>query len=348
MKKNQKQVRIVSILALLALIVGFSPKFADAANFQEASMRLDRMTTSVTDNQILVVAKPATSETEASVRVSFDSGFGVDTTATNITVSTSGIPSSYQGESLTAWPGIGSAATGVSGQDVNIASDDLTVGTLYGFYITAGIDNPSSAGQYKNTITTRTSGPSTIDSSKVAVRIISDDQIVITAIVPPTFNFTLDGNTDSFTTDLDPASVVSTGGRTVTIATNAADGWIAWARSANTSLDSANTGETIETTGSIDNTPSTLSAGSDGYVMDVDLITDSGTGDGTVSIAPEYNGSESDQGGTLSSTYQEIATCDGTTNGDVLTLYGRATISAIKAAAEDYTDTWTVIGAGNF
>ncbi len=344
MKSNKINLLIIVSVVVFATTVSL----VQAANFSEVSVRHDRMQISISDERILIVAKPATTAIESDIRVEFASGFGVDTTASNITVSTSGIPTTYQGESLVAWPGVGSAATAVSGQIITITSSDLTPGNLYGFYITAGIDNPASAGQYRHRITTRTASSATIDSSRVAVRIIDNDQISVTAIVPPTFNFTLDGNTDSFTTDLDPASVVSTGGRTVTIATNAADGWIAWARSANTSLDSANTGETIETTGSIDNTPSTLSAGSDGYVMDVDLITDSGTGDGTVSIAPEYNGSESDQGGTLSSTYQEIATCDGTTNGDVITLIARATASAIKAAAEDYTDTWTVIGAGNF
>ncbi len=43
-----------------------------------------------------------------------------------------------------------------------------------------------------------------------------------------------------------------------------------------------------------------------------------------------------------------IADCDGTTDGDVITLIGRASISAIQEAASDYTDTWTVVGAANY
>jgi len=347
MKKFSKS---LVLLAVVALLLGLVPTLGpvNAASFTEVSMRLDRMTTGYIDNQILIVVKPASTATEGNVRVDFDNAFGVDGTPANITTSTSGLPSTYQGETLTAWPSIGSAASAVGGNNVTFASGNLSVGVLYGFFITAGVDNPSSTGQYINRITTRTAGNGTIDNSRVAVRIIDNDQIVITAGVPPYFDFALDGNTDSFTADLDPSAVISTGGRTVTLKTNAQSGWITWLKSANTSLDSASTGETIETTGTVNGSPSTLSTGSDGYVLDVDKTTDSSTGDGTVSIAPEYDGSGSNQGGTLSSTYQEIATSDGTTDGDVLTLHARATVSAVKEAADDYTDTWTVIGAANF
>lgn len=317
MKKSNK--KLLAMLALSALFAGYANLPAQAANFSEASMRLDRMKVSITDNQILVVVKPTTNATEAAAKVIFAAGFGVDADEANITVSTAGLPATYQGESLTAMPGVGTAATAVSGQTVSFAAGNLNVGTLYGFYITGGIDNPGVAGQYRNTISTENGSGSTIDRTQIATRIIADDQIVITAKVPPLFNFQLDGNTDTFTTDLDSAGVVSTGGRTVTISTNANDGWIAWLKSSNTSLDSANTGETIETVDSVDGTPSTLTPGSDGYVLDVDLTTDSGTGDGTVTVAAEYDGTDTSSGGTLPSTYTEIASGDGTTNGDVLT-----------------------------
>jgi hypothetical protein len=344
----KKMSKILALTAAIALVLGLVPTLGpvSAAAFTETSMRLDRMTAGYADNDILVVVKPATTNTEGNVRVNFDS-FGVDSTPANVTTSTSGLPSTYQGETLTAWPSIGGTASAVAGTTVTFTSGDLTVGTLYGFYITAGVDNPGSTGMYINRISTLTGGGATIDTARVAVRIIADDQIVITAAVPPYFDFQLDGNTDSFTTDLDPSNIISTGGRDVTIKTNAQDGWIAWLKSANTSLDSASTGETIETIGTVNGSPSSLTTGQDGYVLDVDLDTDSGTGDGTVSIAPEYDGA-SDEGGTLSSDYEEIATSDGTTDGDVITLTAKATVSPIKAAAEDYTDTWTVIGAANF
>lgn len=344
--------KILSLFTLIAVIGAFvvsTPiNSAQAAPFTEASIRLDRMKVSVVDNDILVVVKPASTATEAKVRVEFSGGFGVDATATNITTSTAGLPATYQGESVTAWPTIGATATTVAGNDVTFSSGDLTVGTLYAFYITNGIDNPGSAGSdLVQTISTLTSGDAIIDSTDVAVAVVTDDQVVITATVPPTFSFALSSNADAFTSNLNTTSIVSTSGVTATVATNAANGWIAWLKSANQSLDSATTGETIDSQGTVDNTCTSLVNGSNYYQLDVDLTTDSGTGDGTVTVAPEYNCATT-SGGTFSATYQEIATASGTTDGDVITMLARSTISAVTAAATDYTDTWTVIGAGNF
>jgi hypothetical protein len=172
----------------------------------------------------------------------------------------------------------------------------------------------------------------------------------VSATVPATFSFTLSGNTDSFTTNLS-TSIVSTTGRTVTIATNAASGWVAWVKSANAALNSVSTGASIPTAGTVNDAPSDLDSVT-GYVLDVDITTDSGTGTGTVSQDPgygdEYAGADATEGGTLSTTFQPIANANGTTAGDVLTLIERAKITAVQAAATDYTDTLTVVAAGRF
>lgn len=323
------------MLVLPALAVNVAP--AQAANFTQAYLRADRMKASTATN-VLVVFKPASTETAAKVKVTFAAGYTVDPSPT---VNTSNLPTG-----TTALPGTLSAA-GAS-QVVTITGvTELTVGTSYGVNIATGITN-TTAGEYENTITTTTSGDVTIDTSNVAVRIISDDQIVLTATVPSTFSYTLSGTSDTFTSDLSSSSVVSTNGKTVTIATNADKGWITWVKSANAALSSATAGETIDTTGTVNGSPNTLSAGTNGYVLDVNLTTDSGTGTGTVTIDTEYNGTDTSSGGTLSTSFQPIASADGTTNGDVVTLIARATISAVKGAADDYTDTLTVVGAGNF
>ena len=174
--------------------------------------------------------------------------------------------------------------------------------------------------------------------------------MAVTATVPATFSFALSGNTDTFTGNLS-TTTTSTSGRTVTISTNAASGWVAWVKSANAALNSASTGSSIATAGSVDNAPTDL-ASSTGYVLDVNITTDSGTGTGTITQASnygaEYNGTNSTSGGTLSTSFQPIAASDGTTDGDILTLIERAKISAVQAAATDYTDTLTVVAAGRF
>src|SRR5690606_22621091 len=81
---------------------------------------------------------------------------------------------------------------------------NLSATTSYCVDVTGGpiAANPS-AGQYEVTVTTQTSGPADIDTATIAARIISDDQVVVSAVVPPSFNFVLDGNATSFTSNLD-------------------------------------------------------------------------------------------------------------------------------------------------
>ncbi len=307
-------------------------------------MRPDRLKAS-TATTGLICAQPQTVGTEADVQVTFPTGFTLGLAAT-FTVTTTNLPSG-----ATVWPGIGTASN-VTGQVVTFPSTDLVVGTLYCFnWSSSTAVTTSSAGNDKTgTITTRTSGPATIDSSGYALSIVSDDQIVVTATVPATFSFALSGNTDTFSGNLG-TTTTSTSGKTVTISTNAASGWVAWVKSANAALNSASTSATIATAGTVNDTPSDL-ASVTGYVLDVDITTDSGTGTGTITQAAgfgaEYAGANATSGGTLSTTFQPIAASDGTTDGDVLTLIERAKISAVQAAATDYTDTLTVVAAGRF
>lgn len=334
---------IFSLLVVLVLPILFINK-AQAANLTLAMVRPDRLVASTTTGG-MVCAKSTTASVETTVKVTFPTGFTVNSTASNWTVTTTNIPAD-----ATAWIGIGTASL-VSGQDVTFPSGDMVVGTLYCFNFAASSTlTTSTAGNDKTgVITTQLAGPTTIDSSSYATSIISNDQIVVSATVPATFTFSLGANTDSIGTL--STTTASSSGVTATIATNAAAGWVAWVKSANAALNSSSTGATIATAGTLNNAPTDL-ASSTGYVLDVNITTDSGTGTGTVSQASdygaEYNGTNSTSGGTLSTTFQPIAASSGTTDGDVLTLIERAKISAVQAAATDYTDTLTVVAAGRF
>ncbi len=329
---------------MVAPLVFFSHN-TQAANLQQGYVRLDRLAASTTTGGT-VCAKPTTAGTETTVKVTFPTGFTVNSTASNWTTTTTNLPSG-----ATIWPGIGTASS-VSGQDVTFPSTDLTVGTLYCFNFsgTSTLTTSTAGNDKSGVITLQAAGPTTIDSGSYALSIVSNDQIVVTATVPPTFSFALSGNTDTFTSNLS-TTTTSTSGRTVTISTNGASGWVAWVKSANAGLNSTGTGASIATAGSVDNTPTDL-ASTTGYVLDVDITTDSATGTGTVSQASnfgaEYAGANTTSGGTLSTTFQPIAAASGTTDGDVLTLTERAKITAVQAAANDYTDTLTVVAAGRF
>lgn len=345
-RKMMRKISVINILMLplIAIVPFVSFDNAKAANLSLAMVRLDRLKASQTTGGT-VCAKSAITATETTVKVSFPTGFTVNGTASNWTVDTTntGWPSGAQ-----AWIGIGTASL-VASQDVTFPSGNMVSGTLYCFNFTgtSTLTNTTAGNDKVGVITTQTAGPTESETSSYSLSLISDDQIVVSATVPPTFSFALGGNTDSFTSNLS-TTTTSTTGNTATITTNAANGWMAWVKSSNAALNSASTSATIATAGSIDAAPTDL-ASTTGYVLDTNLTTDSGTaGTGTVTIDPEYNGTNTTSGGTLSTSFQPIASANGVTDGDVLTLIERAKITAIQKAANDYTDTLTVVAAGLF
>ena len=344
-KELLKKISVAGVLSIGALAT--SEPFigaANAANLTSVSVRLDRVAASTATGGT-VCATATTAVLESSVKVTFPTGFTVNTTAANWTVTTTGIPTG-----TTAWPSI-TTASAVSGQTVTFGSGDLTVGTEYCFNFsgTSTLTTATAGNSQVGSVTTSTG--SDVDTGQYALAIVANDQIVVSATVTPIFTFALSGNTDAFTTALSPSSVVSTTGKTATIATNADSGWVTWVKSANAGLVSSSASTTIATIGTLNNAPESLTNGANGYGLDVDITTDSATGDGTVSQASnygaEYAGTTSTVG-TLSTTFQPVAASNGTTAGDVLTFIERATISAVTPAASDYTDTLTVIAAGRF
>jgi hypothetical protein len=336
-------------IAVLVVATNIVMLEAHAASFQQTYLRLDRMA-ATTATGGTVCAQPATTATEAKIAVTFPSlpaTFGVNATAANWTVTTTNLPTG-----ATAWPGIGTA-TSVAGQIVTWPSSDLTVGTLYCFNFsgTNTLTNPAAANSYKGYITSQTAANAQIDQTYFGTAIISNDQISVTAVVPPIFIFTLSGNADSFPADLDPSIVNSTtAGIYGTITTNAKGGWIAWAKDSQQGLYSASVNYKINTIGTVDGTPSTLTPGSEAYQLVSSIKTDV-AGGCQIAIQAEYAGTAT-SGGTFTSPFTQIAQCTGaspaTSNGDQFNILERATISGATPAGTDYSDIITVVTAGNF
>jgi hypothetical protein len=211
--------------------------------------------------------------------------------------------------------------------------------------------------------------------------IIADDTVVVTAIVPPNFSMTLTPNSVDFgrmSTQQINASTTSV----LTITTNAAGGWIAWVKDTNRGgsgaegLRSSTAGYTIKSgpvgapgTGLLNGTPEVLptAGGAEGYLLDADFANNSSacTGPdntGTHGTNPganaDYDADESTSGantysgGTITNIFQPLANCSGTppatSNGANVTLMGKATISGATPAGTDYTDTWSIVAAGEF
>lgn len=338
--KITRQVSVFSVFVFVLLLPAFflMSSLALAASHKQTWVRLDRLTAGATTGGTVCIKTAVADVTEANVAVTFPGSFTVNGTASNWTTTTTNLPSG-----ALAWLGIGTA-TNVSTQTVTFPSSDLATDTLYCFNFTGTTTlTNSTAGNDK--VGTVASGG---NSSSYALSIVSSDSIVISATVPATFTFSLPTNTDSFVSNLSTA-VTLTSGSVATISTNAAAGWVAWVKSANAALNSVSTGATIATAGAVDNAVTDASA-TDGYFLDV-AFTDHATGTGTVTQAANY-GQEYDgdatHGGTLSTSFQPVAASSGTTAGDTLTFKELARISAVQAAAADYTDTLTVVAAGRF
>jgi len=338
-----KALRITKALCAIAVLVVASlpAPTAHAASLSSAFVRFDRMQTS-SPTTGTICAKPTTASTEADVQVTFPTGYTLGIAST-FTVSTTNLAWPTGG---TAWLGI-ATATAVASQVVTFPSTDLVVGTLYCFNWTntAAVSVKSSAtSSNSGTITTRTSVPAAIDTSDFSTASVTSDQLTVTASVPSTFSFALNNSSDAL-------GVLSTGGvttsptpRTVTVNTNARNGWSVWAKDANTGLTSATASATIASTTPGSN--STLSAGTAGYNTGITTTQVGGTG--TITVAAPFVGTSTGQGGGLDTSLRSLATSTGTADTAVLTVKNNAAISATTAAANDYTDTITIIGAGLF
>jgi len=328
-------------LLIFSIAIPLLNPLAAHADLGQATVRFDRMQTS-TATTGTVCAKPTSTATEADVQVVFPTGYTLGTAA-NFTVSTTNLAWPTGG---TAWPSI-ATANNVTSQTVTFPSGDLTVGTLYCFNWTnsAAVTVKSSAtASNTGTITTRTSTPTNIDSSGYSTASVTGDQITVTASVASTFSFALSGTSDALGA-LSTGSVTSSPTpRTATVNTNAKNGWMVWAKDANTGLTSTTASATIASTTPGSN--STLVASTAGY--NTGVTSSQVGGSGTITIAAPFVGSSTGQGGGLDTTLRTIASSGGTADTAVLTLKNNAAIGATTAAATDYTDTITIIGAGLF
>lgn len=328
----------ISMLTVLSVVL----KQASAASLTQTFVRFDRMKISAPTTGT-VCAKAATVATEATVQVTFPTGYTVSTTLGNWTVNTTNLA---WPTGASAWPGIGTA-TAAAGQVVTFPSTDLVVGTLYCFNWTntAALSIKSSAtASNGGSITTRDSVPATIDTASYSTASINDDQIAVSATVPQSFSFALSANSDALGT-LGTGSVSSSPTpRTATVNTNAKNGWYVWAQDSSTGLNSPSAAATIASTTPGSN--STLVAGTEGYNTGVTQTQTSGSG--TITVATPFVGGLTGKGGGLDTTLRTVASSNGTANNAVLTLTNNAAIGATTAAASDYADTITVVGAGLF
>jgi hypothetical protein len=338
------QVVLAAAMVVFATAVVLSPNVAFAGSLTRSSVILYNMDSSGT-SQFAIAFKTA-SAGATSVTIDFQSAWtsaggaigasGSQTVSngncTSVTGASAGLPT---GSSLSA----SSSGTVITVSGVSALSANTTYCTILTFG--SAVTNPTSTGFYSVVLTAGS------DSATDSVDIVTNDQLVLSATVPPSFTMALNANVDSFTSNLSPTATVGTTGITATFNTNASTGWYMWGVDSNTGLRSPSQSYTIAST--TPGTNASLSNGSDGFVSSIPAggITQ-GTGAGTTSATAPYASSGAGNGSGLDSTERMMASSTGTANGAIVTVKEYSTISPITPAGTDYTDTVTLVGAGAF
>lgn len=349
LKKKSFLLVAVALVATLLL-----PALASATQLQQASIRLGRMGIgATTGNDLLVTFKLNTTPTSvAKIRVAFPNNFTI-TTGTPA-VGTTGFPDTPSG--ITAPPGSLTAVATAGTHDIvvsGLTSASLDNATLYGFTIPSGtVQNPASAGEYAPTVTSQDAGGSTIDSTIAPVYIYGastdEDQLTVNGSVSANFSFSLSANSDTIPT-VDSTSVQTSGGVNMVVSTNSPLGYTAFVRSANGELDSATDPGTPITTGTFDGSPDAMSAGTTNY----GLVPSTGAGctscTGALTYDSEYAVADGTHAGAFNGTnFASFVSRDGYTNADTVSLKERVTVANTIGYANDYTDTLTIVAAGNY
>jgi hypothetical protein len=356
-----KRFLFVAVALLCSLLL---PSIAGATQLTQSSARLGRLGISATTgNDMLVTFKLNTTPTSvAKISVSFPSGFTL--TAGTPTPVTTGFPNTPG--SIAVPPGtltsvVTSSGAGAGGTIVvsGLTSASLNNTSLYGFIIPSGsIQNPATAGQYNNTVESQNSGGTPIDTTSTPTYIYgvssNQDQITVNASVAPNFTFSLSANTDTVPA-ADPTVIRTSTGVTMSVGTNSPLGYTAYVKSANAALTSATVPGTPINTGTFDGTPDSVTAGTTkyGFLPTTGAACSSCTG--SLAYDTEFSAgagapiSSGSQAGSFNTTnFASFVSRSGYTNADQISLKERVAVANTVGYANDYTDTLTIVAAGNF
>lgn len=356
--------KILQALGALILILGIVEPFLFPMPVEAAAkgyLRLDRVKVNTATGGS-VCFNPNITETTAvgQVAITFpvsgtpgtadSTHFGVNQTAANWTWDTTAtnIPAG-----TTAWPGTAATSTVSNGTVTFIVTSNQTetTGTTYCLHFTgtSTLTTPTSAGNnFTGTISLNgTSGtPLANESVNYASSIIANDQITVTATVTSTFTMSLGSTTAAIGTLPTSGAPASATGITLTVSTNAANGWIAWAKNANanSTLTSATTSDTSVSSGAFTSGAGNIHnlTGAAGYGLAV------ASGTGSPTVATEYNTSSPSVGSLDNTQFEKIVSATAPANGNTATLTFSAEAGATTKPATDYTDTVTVTAAGQF
>lgn len=346
-KNKRSLISLVLNLSILFLVLYplLQPREANAA-VTRSFVRFNRLATGAAISGTACL-KTNTAGTETNVVIVFPGGWTVSQTNTNWTVTTTNLPVDPDDNvtTATAWPGIGTA-TSVSGLSVVFPGTDLAINTFYCFNFSGASSTVGGAGNDQTGQLKTQGGAPYVDTVNYATSVVASggDQITVTASVSATMSFSLSGNSIALGT-LSTSSVTS-GNVTMTVGTNAPDGFLSWVQGTNTTggsgLRSTVASSTITSPGSFDGTPTDLAS-------NTGVVIDAVPGTNTPSINGEYDGNGSTSGGYFDGgIFRQMAYLTGAQSGTTVTINVRAKIASTQPAASDYTDTLVIVAAGSF
>lgn len=225
--KLLKKSTISLLMAIFVLALTFPAQVANAASLETVENHMNRQSASETSgisHNIVFTVPAGNTGTEAEVHIIFpaaDNGLWCRTIGA-ITVAGS---TTYAANAL---PGTLAATCASTPDTLTITGvTNLSASTEYGVLLSdtgvAVLGTPTTGTTGLFNVQTRTSGQAVIDSQQVAVDIIADDQVAVSAGVAPTIAVVLSANTIDLGT-LDTGTV-SQDGITSTVTTNSANGY---------------------------------------------------------------------------------------------------------------------------
>lgn len=344
---NKRIAKLSAFLTILALIgLMFPWDMVSAGQLTEARDYLGRMSANLTSGESHeIYIKPATNVSGGpdanSLIIVFpdaDDGLWCRTPGSDLSVSTSGLIESGA-TALPSTSGLSASCTqgsGASSYDTITISnvDNLTAGTLYGVKIsdgtTAKLGTPGAGNDKIITIKTN-DGTSDVDTKDIAVAIISNDQIGVSATVNPSLSFSISSDSLDLGT-LTSSTVANAGPSTLTVSSNATSGVVIDVKDANNGL--SNGSHTIPATGS-----GGITAGTEGYGV-------YGTNASGLTIDEGFD-DDNNADVAISTSYQTFASSTGPVSSATVDLKVKAAISG-STPAGSYSDTITVIATGKF
>ena len=323
------------------------PKKADAT-LTTAYIRFDRQSAAAALSGVICMQSTLTSGGVSKIVVNFPATFSISAAGWTSDTTAANLPSG-----ATAWPGItGPSVVSTATNSAIFSSTDLTnASNLYCFHFTGGSSTMGTAGNnLTGLVQTQTTTGVPVETLNYATAVTTganSEQIGVTASVSASFSFALSGgftgqvlalgvlNSSSVTTA--PYQV------TATVSTNAHNGFIAWVKGTNSDgLHSTTAGGTGIT-----------SPGSFPTVTDLASNTGYGlfgvAGTNTPNIDAGYTPSNGTSVGHVDNgQFNRLAYLTGVQSGTTFNIGARAKPTSTQAAANDYSDTLTVVASGSF